>query len=143
MPTHDAQRMTEKLHATIPLCAFMQLQLHTLTTEEAVAQAPLTPNRNLHGTAFAGAQYALAVATGWALVQHRLETADIQGELVIRDGQIRYRRPVSHDLQLRAQLMTAADVASVRQRVLVRLTSGEKECAEFSGTYVVVRPSPD
>jgi thioesterase domain-containing protein len=139
MDRASAQAMTQKLQTTIPLCAFMQLEIVSLTDRQATARAPLRPNRNLHGTAFAGSQYALAVAVGWGFVQHQLDAAGIRGELVIRDGHIRYRRPVRGELQLTAQSDRRESVRAGEFPVRVELSSEGKTCAEFTGSYVVVQ----
>ena len=64
----SATSLTALLHREIPISAFMQVRVEHLDGESIRLTAPFEPNRNIHGTGFAGSLYTLCVLTGWGLV---------------------------------------------------------------------------
>ena len=107
--------------------------------------APLEPNRNVHGTGFAGSLYAAAALCGWGRVALTLEAAGLDGELVIAEGTIRYRRPVTEALAIHTTLGAGGRAAfcdTLRAKGRARLTlavfvngTEAKSCARFEGVY--------
>ncbi len=77
----------------------MQFNIAELTEKSILVHAPLPPNVNIHGTGFAGSIYSLAALTGWAMVTHIMDIQRIEGELVIARAEIKYRKPVTGDIQ--------------------------------------------
>ncbi len=148
----DAQQLSrwcadlqQTWHQTIPLSAFMQLQIMQFDGNLLACQAPLAPNKNLHHTMFAGSIYSLLTLTGWGLIWLQLQALGLQGDIVLADADIRYLAPVQQDARAQVQLLDAVgDLAvltqgrRVRQQLLVRLTQGERLLAEFHGRFVVL-----
>ena len=104
----EAEKLQQKIRATIPLSEAMQFGIESLDLEKIDVSAPLPPNVNIHGTGFAGSIYSVAVLTGWALCTHILENMNIEADLVVARAEIRYRAPVTGDL--RCQTVAEADV---------------------------------
>ncbi len=131
-------------HQTIPLSAFMQLQITQFDGNLLACQAPLAPNKNLHHTMFAGSIYSLLTLTGWGLIWLQLQALGLQGDIVLADADIRYLAPVQQDARAQVQLLDAVgDLTTltrgrrVRQLLTVRLTEGDRLLAEFHGRFVV------
>jgi thioesterase domain-containing protein len=108
--------------------------------------APLAPNRNLHGTGFAGSLFSIAVLTGWGATWLALREHGLAGVIVVADSEIRYRKAVTDELVCRCEpdadaLRTA--LAEHRERGRMKLTlectieSAAKPAVIFTGTYVV------
>lgn len=146
------EEMTRLLNEHVPLCQFMQLQVTALDAQHIVTSAPLAPNRNMHHTGFAGSLYSLCVATGWALVHNAMSLAQMPGQLVVKEANIQYRRPVQGDMTLTTALPNAAfgvDALAAARRegrlrlpLTVTLTSLGKPCAILEATYTVVLADP-
>lgn len=85
----------------------MQFSIDSLDERSICVTAPLAPNINIHGTAFAGSIYSVAVLTGWALCTHMLEQAGIDAELVVAKAEIRYRAPIGASLVCATQAPSA------------------------------------
>ncbi len=141
MTNSPEHALTTLMRQTIPMLDFADWRLTSISPTRASAHAPLSPNRNIHGTGFAGAQYVAAVATGWALIQYSTNVADMQGEVVLRDASIRYRRPVKDDMIINAWRDTEVSDREHWYPVCVELISQEAVCAEFRGVYVFLPAS--
>ena len=142
-------KMNQLLQEHILLCAFMQLKIISLSANAIATTAPLAPNQNMHGTGFAGAQYSLAVATGWALVHNRLDEAGVKGQLVVKEATIHYKRPVTGDLELNAcfhdsviaedtLVQGLSELGRVKFPLIVNIYSNGKKCGYLDASYIVV-----
>ncbi len=142
------ETMNSLLHKEIPLCEFMQMKVTSLTETSITAAAPLAPNRNMHQTGFAGSQYALAVAAGWALAHHRQAQFKLQGLLVVKEATMHYKRPVKGDIELKAELRDQAASINLREEleqngraclpIIIWIYSEGKKCAYLEAGYVVM-----
>ena len=110
------------------------------------ARAPLQPNRNLHGTAFAGSLFSLCVLTGWGATWLKFRERGLPGVIVVADSRIQYRKAVTGELLCRCTLdVTAVDAAlaafastgRLRLDLTCTIDVGEKRAVNFTGTYVV------
>jgi len=130
----------------IPLAAAIAIEVASCTREELVVRAPLAPNRNLHGTAFAGSLFSICVLAGWGATWLALEQRGLSGAIVVADSRIRYRKAVSGEILCRCR----PDLAVVEQRLSGLATSGraalplactidqdDKHAVAFDGEYVV------
>lgn len=140
------QRLEDYLLAQVPVARAMQVRVQELSATGIALHAPLACNDNHKGTAFGGSQYALAALAGWGLLVAQLWSQELDGEIVIRDGEIRYREPVDGDLVLDCGPRHSREIAEFleryrRQRV-ARITlfgriAGRRGLAtEFRGHYV-------
>jgi thioesterase domain-containing protein len=130
----------------IPLAAAMAIEIASCARDELVVRAPLAPNRNLHGTAFAGSLFSLCVLTGWGATWLALKQRGLDGAIVVADSRIRYRKAVSGDIVCRCR----PDLALI-ERSLARLAAtgradvplvctidqDDKRAVTFEGEYVV------
>lgn len=140
-----AQQLQHTWHSTIPLSAFMQLQIAEFNGYQLSCHAPLAPNINLHHTMFAGSIYTLLTLTGWGLVYLQLQSLGLHGHIVLADADIQYLKPVKEGAVASARLADAggqlavlAHGRRVRQQVLVELVHGNEVLARFSGRFAVL-----
>ncbi len=82
---------------SIPLASKMQLKVLDFSVHELSIAAPLLPNINDKGTAFAGSLFSAMVLAGWLYVTVRLKQEGIDAEAVASASDIRYLKPVTGD----------------------------------------------
>ncbi|MBU1312286.1 MAG: bifunctional GNAT family N-acetyltransferase/hotdog fold thioesterase [Gammaproteobacteria bacterium] len=130
---------------TIPLTAYMQLDIREFDGASLLCSAPLAPNINLHRTMFAGSIYALATLTGWGMLYLQLKQLGLTGDQVLADASIKYRRPVEQLPSARCSLRHCiGDLSAlmqgkkVVQQIKVEIYSGDTLAAEFAGRYAVL-----
>lgn len=153
MTNEDALR--EELQSNwvreIPLAAALGIEIAAARGGELVVRAPLAPNRNLHGTAFAGSLYSVCVLTGWGAVWLALRRAGQDGLIVATDCRIRYRRAVTDEIVCRCNLppsdaeRAAAELAAKgRTELALECVVGDerRQAVVFHGTYVVRAEAP-
>lgn len=142
---HWCQSLQQTWHSTIPLSAYMQLQIEQCDGYQLQCTAPLPPNINLHQTMFAGSIYTLATLTGWGMLYLQLQSLGLHGAQVLADANIRYLKPIRRQptavCQLAAvhgDLRPLAQGKRVKQQITVQLFAEGELCAEFSGLYAVL-----
>lgn len=116
----SAADLTALLHQEIPLSAYMQVSVAQLDAESIRLVAPFEPNRNIHGTGFAGSLYTLCVLTGWGLVTAWLKAQGLQASVVAHKAQIEYKSPVRGELEAQCVLPGEAEMAVFAQRLAAR-----------------------
>ncbi|MBY5994109.1 YiiD C-terminal domain-containing protein [Ferrimonas balearica] len=138
-PIDPLARLTQLWHQTIPIAAQMGIRALDYDGDTLVTGADFEANRNLHGTMFAGSIYSHATLTGWGRIWLALEEAGLQGDIVLGEGRIRYRRPVTGHPQCRCSLQ-AVDVSPLQQgrnlKIPLQVTLGD--AARFEGQFVVM-----
>jgi len=142
---HWTTQLQHTWHQTIPLSAFMQLQVQSFDGKTLCCQAPLAPNINLHQSMFAGSIYSLATLTGWGMVYLQLQALGLSGDIVLADASIRYLAPLTTSPNARINLLHCQGDLSrlsqgrkARQQLQVELFAAEQKVAEFSGRFVVL-----
>lgn len=141
----NVDRLCAELQATwheeIPLAKQIGIEVVRFGGGELVARAPLAPNRNAHGTAFAGSLFSVCVLTGWGRLWLALRTAGARGRVVAADSRIEYRRGVSGELVCRCADSPALDGFATAGRAECTLTctvdGGGAPAVRFEGRYVV------
>jgi thioesterase domain-containing protein len=83
--------LEQQIRKGIPLAAQMEFRILELSNSAIKVSGGATENINVHGTAFAGALYAICTLATWGLVFSRLPKG---AELVMAEGTTRYRKPV-------------------------------------------------
>ena len=148
MTTFDA--LGSELQSTwlreIPLAASLAIEVAACARDELAVRAPLAPNRNLHGTAFAGSLFSVCVLTGWGAAWIALAQRGIEGLIVVSESRIQYRKAVTGDLVCRCR----PDLELVEQRLAGLTQSGRatlplacsidqdgRRAVAFDGEYVV------
>jgi thioesterase domain-containing protein len=130
----------------IPPVAAMAIEVASYDGRTLTVRAPLTPNRNVHGTAFAGSLYSICVLTGWGATWLALRERGLAGSVVVSASDIKYRKAVADELVCRctpdAETLDAAlagFAASGRASVPLTCTidAAGKPAVTFTGTYVI------
>jgi thioesterase domain-containing protein len=133
-------------HRDIPPAAAMAIAVADYDGRTLTVHAPLSANRNLHGTAFAGSLYSVCVLTGWGATWLALREYGIEGSVVVADSQIKYRKTVGGDIVCRCTteprdvaaafaVLTSSGRTSLPQKCAIEF--GDKLAVAFEGTYVV------
>jgi thioesterase domain-containing protein len=76
-------------HREIPLATAMQVAVEGYDGARLTIRAPLAPNRNLHGTAFAGSLFSVCALTGWGATWLKFRERGLSGLIVIAESTIR------------------------------------------------------
>jgi thioesterase domain-containing protein len=130
----------------IPLAAAMAVEVVACAREELLVRAPLAPNRNLHGTAFAGSLFSLCALTGWGATWLALKQSGLDGAIVVADSRIRYRKAVSGDILCRCRPDLAIIERSLAELeatgraslpLVCTIDQDDKRAVTFEGEYVV------
>ncbi len=148
-------KLERTLRREMPICAAMEIAVaswdHAFQGGGQLAMGmPLVPNRNHQDSAFAGSLNALCTVVGWGTMFLLLQQQNLSGNIVIRRGNIRYRRPVRmpHVMArglpldreavdyffelLRSKEKSKLDVA-------VEIVDAQGPLVTFKGSYVVQR----
>jgi thioesterase domain-containing protein len=144
----DLQRL---LNTELPITVPLGLRVVTADAAQVVVAAPLAPNRNHRGTAFAGSLNAVATLAAWSWLTRFLAEATLAGQVVLQDSSITYVRPVTGDFTATTmapeETTIARFLASFRRsgRGRLRLTAAIADesgiAATFTGRYVAERPT--
>jgi len=132
---------------TIPISQHMGIKLKRYTGYRLEVAASLNKNVNLHGTMFAGSIYSLATLTGWGLIYLQLKRLQLQGEIVLGDGNIHYHKPVTLKPSAVAELTSLEGNFSKLEKgkkcplkLTIEVLDDTKPVAEFVGQYWVLPP---
>lgn len=90
--------LDEFLAARIPITKAMGITLKDYDDDALTLFAPLWPNRNDKGTAFAGVLSTLVTLAGWSYTQISLEHHGFDAVAVVAESHLSYRRPAAGDL---------------------------------------------
>ena len=140
-----ATALQQKIRRVIPLSDAMQFSISEMSLDAIRVTAPLEPNINIHGTGFAGSIYSLGVLTGWALCTHIMDELGIEAELVVAGAEIRYRKPISGDLECSCAC-SSAQRESFRQgvdalgkgKLVLDVEIGGDRQAVLQATYIAI-----
>jgi thioesterase domain-containing protein len=143
----NRQQLENKIRAGIPISAHMDFRVLELSENGITVKGGGDENVNVHGTAFAGSQYAVATLAVWGLVNSRLPD---NASLVMAEGNIRYVKPVVGDIVARCEVDAdemQAFLASVNGKgkgrlvAVARVAGDDAPAAEFTG-HVYARLHP-
>ena len=95
----QAQTLQQRIRRGIPLSRGVCFEVRELSDTRIMVAAAAAANINVHGTAFAGSLYVVCVLAVWGLVYSRLPD---NAALVIEQGRIQYRAPVTGDIHAAA-----------------------------------------
>lgn len=145
-----AARLQGKLLREIPLTRHLGLRVDAYLGHELHVSAPLAPNVNDKGTAFAGSLNALMTLAGWGLVHLRLQQAGEHCDIVIHKGELLYSAPIRTPFRAVAAVDDADWKAGMqrlhsrgRGRILVatRVEADGRTAATLAAQYVALRRS--
>ncbi len=139
------------LHDDLPITHHLGIRVGSASLDSVALVAPLAPNRNHRGTAFAGSVNALATLAGWSWLWLFIRAERLAAQAVIQDSTIRYTRPIGSDFTATTAAPSAAAITrllaalrkSGRGRIALEVTvaDGSGPAAQFSGRYVLERTS--
>jgi len=141
-----ATELQSTWHREIPLAAAIDVRVAECTATELVVRAPIDPNRNVHGTAFAGSLFSVCVLTGWGMTWLALAQRGLGGMIVVAESRIRYRKAVAGEISCRCaadpaalDAAFAALSASGRAKLplICTIDADDKLAVTFEGDYVV------
>ena len=84
-------------HRDIPLTAAMGVVVESYDGLTLAVRAPLPPNRNLHGTVFAGSLFSVCALTGWGAIWLALASANTDESYYDRPFEFDIHREVVGD----------------------------------------------
>lgn len=113
----EARAFVAELRRDMPLAAFMGVEALAWDGHQLTLQAPLSPNINDKGTAFAGSLASLSTVTGWALLMLWAREHIGPCHVAVYHGELRYRHPVSSTFAATANLPSAEVLNRLRQRL--------------------------
>ncbi len=129
-------------HEDIPLTIPLGVKIRHFDGATLELAADLEPNRNVHGTAFAGSLYAITALCGWSMVHLQLARRDIKAAIVIASGQIDYLRPVAETIVARcsfggqeAALRSLGKDGRMRIQLTASVAANGVEGAVFTGEF--------
>ena len=91
-------RLQAVLRDGIPLTGFMQITIAHCDARELRLKAPYECNRNHKGAAFGGSLSALAVVTGWSVLELACRERAADAEIVISHLEMDFLAPITTDL---------------------------------------------
>jgi thioesterase domain-containing protein len=101
--------LQDYLYEKIPLSKAIGIQVQEISAEGITLSAPLAPNINHTGTAFAGSASAVALLSAWSLLFVGLDNEGIKGRGVVQKNSMTYELPITGRFTASA---AAPDVAS-------------------------------
>jgi thioesterase domain-containing protein len=143
MPDDLCRALEQRWHLEIPISSAMGIEVVSFAEEELIVGAALTPNVNVHGSAFAGSQFSLASLCGWGQLHMQLARRGLDASIIFVDGRIECLKPVRADMVARCRLSEEAAAAldglasegRGRCQLSARIESGGELAATFTGTY--------
>jgi thioesterase domain-containing protein len=114
------------LQERIPLTRALGCQVIAADRGGVHLRAPLEPNINMHGTAFAGSLASLSLLSGWIWVVVALRDCGEQAAVVVRRCEVDYLAPVDGELEVHCEPPVPAEWQifsnSFRERGRARLS---------------------
>ncbi|GAB3680776.1 YiiD C-terminal domain-containing protein [Salinisphaera aquimarina] len=126
--TASLARLQAQVGDGIPLAQAAQITLALADDGRIRADAPFDANRNMHGSAFGGSLYIVALVCGFAQSNWLLNVAGLDADIVVQNARTWYNRPVHGPLSARiiqrdpADEQRYIDTFQRRQRARIDLT---------------------
>jgi thioesterase domain-containing protein len=146
--TDPAKYLSGHFNTNIPMAGLMGITVSSCTPDALILEAPLGPNRNDKGTAFAGSIYAAAVLAGWGMVTARLLEQGMRVPVVIERSGMQYLSPVRGPFTARCPAPPGKTWGTFMDRVrsgknarielAVDLLEGTSTRARFTGVLVAL-----
>jgi thioesterase domain-containing protein len=133
-------------HETIPISAQMGIEVLGWEDGELTIRGALAPNVNIHGTAFAGSLFAVAALGGWGALWLALRMRGIDAKIVLTDGHIEYKRPVTEAIVCRCHFDTTVQTPNIEQLertdssvfpLTCTIAATGRRAVQFEGEYAV------
>jgi thioesterase domain-containing protein len=140
------EELTATWHREIPIVAAMAVSVEHYDGRSLTVRAPLQPNRNVHGTTFAGSLYSACVLTAWGAVWLAVRERGLTGVIYAAESSVQYRKAVDRDFVCRCTpdgeaLQAALDNLETTGRasfdLVATIDNDDKRAVTFTGKYVV------
>ncbi len=142
-------QITAYVHAAMPITRSLGARVEAYDGASVRIAAPLAPNLNHFATAYGGSLAAIAILSGWVLVDLQLRDRGIANRLVIQRSVFDFAAPVDGDFSAASVLPPAATwsrfLATLARHHTARVTIATTiACASGvrgrqEGTYVAIR----
>lgn len=130
---------------TIPITEHMGIKLYQYTGRTLETRASLNKNINVHGTMFAGSIFSLATLTGWGMLYLQLKERQLDGDIVLGDGNIHYHKPITMKPRAVCNIESLTGKYTLLEKrkksrftIQVEILDADKPVAEFKGVYYVL-----
>lgn len=132
--------------AGIPLAGAMGIQVVEFAQNRLVVEAPLAPNINMHGSAFAGSLYGVCALAGWGMLWLQLRQRALEGSILLAEARISYARPVVATIRCACefdpapherQLERLADSGKGVFLLETQVRAADQVAVRFEGRYAV------
>jgi thioesterase domain-containing protein len=140
------EELTATWHREIPIVGAMGAAVDGYDGRVLTVRAPMQPNRNVHGTTFAGSLYSVCVLTGWGAVWLALRERGLDGTIFAAESAVQYRKAVAGDFVCRCMTDAEALEAGAGQfkesgrgsfDLACTIDHDGKRAVAFTGRYVV------
>jgi thioesterase domain-containing protein len=138
--------LTATWHREIPIVAAMGVTVEHYDGRSVTVRAPLQPNRNVHGTTFAGSLYTACVLTAWGAVWLAMRERGCVGIIYAAESTVQYRKAVDRDFICRCSPDADALEAGLNKleasgrasfHLVSTIDNDDKRAVTFTGKYVV------
>ena len=148
MQEPDPNTLTSQLqdiwYKKIPLSKSMELSIESFANNQLITRANLTPNVNVHGTAFAGSLYSVQALTGWGMMYLQTQMMGLDASILIAKGNIDYSQPVNQDIiaicqfdGYESEIKSLLNDGKARFHLKCAVGLGGSVASTFDGAYVV------
>lgn len=143
--TNQISTLQHWLNQHIPACESLGLMLEQADSDCVKVSCDFDKNRNHHGTMFGGSQSLLATACAWLAVHLNFPNAN--GNIVIRESNIRYLAPAKSQVSAICGKLESKEVENClvmlkksgkgKMKVQCELVCDEKIVSVFHGEFVI------
>jgi len=85
-------------HEHFPLSRTMDVRVASFSEHRLTTRTSLSPNTNIHNSAFAGSLYAIESLTAWGVLYLELQQAGFDASIIHARGNIEFDTPVRDDI---------------------------------------------
>lgn len=132
------------IQSRIPLAQALDVTVD-VNEHEVRISAPLRGNENHMGTGFAGSLSAICILCGWAQTHYFLG-AEFTGDIVLKNSNIRYLRPITSDIVAIAKPVESSqefvesfkNEGKAQLKVDITILEGSKTAVAFRGSYTAI-----
>ncbi|WP_321468127.1 YiiD C-terminal domain-containing protein [Halarcobacter sp.] len=140
--------LQKKLYSEIPLTKYMQLKFTLVNEKSLISTAPLTPNINDKGTAFAGSLSTLVTISAWSVCYLIVKKLAYENAMIaVIKSDTSYRAPVTDTLNCETifpkeeEIELLKDKLKKKKSASIKINSNifqdDTLCVEFKGVYVI------
>jgi len=142
----------QEIRAKIPVVAALGIEFTQFAPNQVKLKVQFEPNRNHVNTVFGGSLYSACALACYGLFRAMAESSGFTEDfLVIQEGDIKYRKPVTGDFEVIADPQAHLDLTKFLESVQrqkkgrlpleARVLQNGQECALFTGIYVMRIPN--